>query len=65
MRKQRNVIMDCINKASQLHQDFWFSYYRQGYYFSFGYFAFTRKTEYEKSFVKNLAEVHLAEHCLS
>ncbi|MDD4600699.1 MAG: hypothetical protein PHQ46_06540 [Negativicutes bacterium] len=44
--------MENMQKAVQLNNNFWFSFFSQGFYFSFGYFAFP-KIEYEADFLGN------------
>jgi hypothetical protein len=55
--------MSEIVKVCKVHSGFWFSFYGQGYYFSVGYFAFTKTTEYLANFLKNLDDGQIAIKC--
>ena len=57
--------MENTKKATQFQNGFWFSYYYQGYFFSVGYFAFTSKIEYWRSFARNINDDHFGVKCLS
>ena len=46
--------MENMSRVGQINNGFWFSYFSQSFYFSFGYFAIA-KTEYEAGFLANLS----------
>lgn len=56
--------MENIQKVCQIHNGSLFSFFSQGFYFSVGYFTFT-KTAYVTNLVKNLRAGRMKRECLS
>lgn len=54
---------ETIQKVCKLNSGFWFCFSSRGYFFSVGYFAFTKTTEYAAAFVKNLNDGQIAINC--
>lgn len=52
-----------IQKVCKLNSGFWFSFSSRGYFFSVGYFAFTKTTEYAAAFWENLDDGQFAITC--
>ncbi len=56
--------MENMQKACHFYNGFSFRFFSQGFYFSVGYFAFT-KTAYMTNFLKNLRAGRMNIECLS